>query len=188
MNEIVKVCQIHGELTADKARKDKSGKYYQWRCKQCRAETNKRTFEKYREKKMKYIGEWKKANRPKINAREVELRKLNPERTAAMRDREKNRYRTDGGRRSEGAIANKRGITREQYREMLLAQNNVCAICEKPESRMFKGKAMRLTLDHCHKTGKTRQFLCHMCNIGLGAFDDDVNRMLIAIEYLKRHE
>lgn len=41
--------------------------------------------------------------------------------------------------------------------------------------------------DHCHVTGKFRGFLCHHCNVGLGFFMDDVENLLCAIEYLRRH-
>ena len=73
------------------------------------------------------------------------------------------------------------GITLEQYKELLVLQNNGCAICgriEEPDGR-------RLAIDHCHATGDVRGILCNNCNNGLGSFGDSIDGMLRAIEYLK---
>ncbi len=43
-------------------------------------------------------------------------------------------------------------------------------------------------LDHCHKTGKFRGWLCNRCNRGLGYFGDCIEGLQRAIEYLKRAE
>tara|TARA_R100001129_G_C5204711_1_gene214891 strand:+ start:264 stop:710 length:447 start_codon:yes stop_codon:yes gene_type:complete len=40
-------------------------------------------------------------------------------------------------------------------------------------------------VDHCHETEKFRGWLCHMCNITLGGFKDDIKLMERAIRYLK---
>lgn len=71
------------------------------------------------------------------------------------------------------------GITRQQYEDMLAAQNNRCAIC-KTEAN---GRAWHV--DHCHETGKVRGVLCDNCNRGLGHFKDSHAAILRAVEYLK---
>jgi hypothetical protein len=74
------------------------------------------------------------------------------------------------------------GMTVGEYEERLAAQQ-VCAICETkdPGARKFH-------LDHDHETGQVREFLCGPCNMGLGQFGDDPNRLLAAAMYLMRHK
>lgn len=71
-------------------------------------------------------------------------------------------------------------ITVEQFENMYSSQNGVCKICKRicPSGR-------RLSVDHDHDTGKIRGLLCMKCNKGLGSFEDNVENMKIAIEYLK---
>jgi len=39
-------------------------------------------------------------------------------------------------------------------------------------------------IDHCHKTNEFRGWLCHKCNRSLGGFNDDVELLNKAINYL----
>lgn len=41
-------------------------------------------------------------------------------------------------------------------------------------------------IDHCHKTLKVRGSLCKKCNLGLGAFNDNINYLNAAIKYLEK--
>jgi len=75
------------------------------------------------------------------------------------------------------------GITLEEYEQLKLNQNNCCAICNKHRNE-FKND---LHLDHDHKTGKIRGFLCGRCNPGLGHFDDNIDKLKAAIKYLEFH-
>ena len=68
-------------------------------------------------------------------------------------------------------------------------QKPMCKICGKtvhkaPENS--KDKKNQAVIDHDHKTGKLRGLLCHQCNVGIGNFKDDIDRMLNAILYLSR--
>ena len=80
---------------------------------------------------------------------------------------------------------------------MVEEQNNLCAICSQPETQMrtrtageFKGMKIvaGLAIDHCHTTGKIRALLCRKCNLGLGAFNDNVEIIKLAIDYLNKHK
>lgn len=80
---------------------------------------------------------------------------------------------------------------REKYREyMRKAQKlpcptrpmpDLCENCEKPPN----GKGC-LHLDHDHKTGKFRGWLCSTCNTGLGKLGDSIEGLERAIGYLTR--
>jgi len=50
-----------------------------------------------------------------------------------------------------------------------------CVIC---------GATEDLAVDHCHATGVIRGVLCRPCNLGLGYFRDNPQRLLGAVEYL----
>lgn len=75
-------------------------------------------------------------------------------------------------------------VTLDWYREQLAKQNNVCAICKRPESAVIRGKVIAMPVDHCHKTGRARGLLCTKCNRGLGLFNDDRDVLQAAIKYL----
>lgn len=79
------------------------------------------------------------------------------------------------------------GITRTQYEEIDKKQNNVCAICLKPESIYDKRKnrIRTLSVDHCHLTNKIRGLLCGNCNRALGLFKDCPERLKKALIYLQ---
>lgn len=63
---------------------------------------------------------------------------------------------------------------------MYEAQGGRCAICKQaPPEGQF------LHIDHDHKTEVRRGLLCPACNMGLGQFNDDVVRLLAAVDYLR---
>jgi len=60
-----------------------------------------------------------------------------------------------------------------------------CWICNAPVEHYQRGIwANRACLDHCHKTGKIRGVLCQHHNTALGAFQDNIELMRKAIDYL----
>jgi len=78
------------------------------------------------------------------------------------------------------------GITLEQYNDMLVSQNGVCAICKQVETHKHKsGVLCKLSVDHCHTTGRNRKLLCHKCNLGLGIFNDNPVVLHDAARYLE---
>lgn len=88
------------------------------------------------------------------------------------------------------ALKHNYGLTVEDYNRILKQQYGVCAICNKPETQHScpKGKVDSLRVDHDHKTGKVRGLLCSKCNFGISQFNDDIELMKIAINYLKEKE
>ncbi len=84
-------------------------------------------------------------------------------------------------------MKNRYGITLDEYENRLAYQNGSCAICLRPP------KAAALHVDHDHSCcpqrkrscGKCiRGLLCEDCNRALGMFDDDIQRLKRAMEYL----
>lgn len=77
-------------------------------------------------------------------------------------------------------LQEKYGISVEKYEEMLQKQEECCNICKRHQSE-FK---VRLSVDHCHKTGAVRGLLCSYCNRMLGLWQDDAQKFKRAAEYL----
>lgn len=87
------------------------------------------------------------------------------------------------------AIRQKYTLSKEQYAALLQAQGGGCAICgtDRPGNR-----SQLLNVDHDHACcpgGKScgecvRGLLCAPCNVGLGAFRDNPDRMVAAAAYL----
>ena len=78
------------------------------------------------------------------------------------------------------------GITIEDYDRMLGDQDGVCKICKNTTKPKFSNNKNKLSVDHCHSTGKVRGLLCSTCNLILGEIerrnDDVIDNMF---EYLK---
>jgi len=78
------------------------------------------------------------------------------------------------------------GIDEEDYAALFLAQNGLCAICQKPESRThhITGKAFMLAVDHDHESGQVRGLLCTKCNKAIGALGDTHDNLARVLSYL----
>lgn len=72
------------------------------------------------------------------------------------------------------------GIDLAEYDRILAQQSEACAICE------TKVDYFRLSIDHCHGTGKVRGILCAKCNRGLGGFNDQPELLEKAARYLRK--
>jgi len=85
-------------------------------------------------------------------------------------------------------IVRRMNITAAEYDAMFEAQGGVCAICERPPG----ARALSVDHDHtCCPRGRScgqciRGLLCDDCNNALGRFQDDVTRMLKAVEYVSQ--
>ena len=69
---------------------------------------------------------------------------------------------------------------------MMAAQGAKCAICGVAFSNPGDPEANKLVahLDHSHRTGEPRGWLCRKCNLLLGLADDNATLLLKAVEYL----
>lgn len=78
------------------------------------------------------------------------------------------------------------GITIDQYESLLAQRDGVCWICARPQtSKLANAKYPNsLYVDHSHSSGLIRGLLCLNCNLGVGAFKDDAERIEQAVQYL----
>lgn len=210
--KVVKICRVHGDLGKDDIFKEsvKNDARYKAdfiiRCQKCVNERNWQSYVKECHIHGNLKAEDVKANgRCKLCHRESANKKRNDNREwfndKMAKDRESNPEKWDGiykkayqvklkkfGRKALDTkeIIRMYGLTQDRYDRMFEEQNNLCAICGNPESRMNRGgKVARLTVDHCHQTNNVRGLLCHACNIGLGKFQDNIEIMFNAIAYLQ---
>lgn len=96
-------------------------------------------------------------------------------------------YRREWGKKNVRALRARRyGLTEQEYDEKLESQGGRCAIC---------GDDVPLQIDHDHdccaressSCGEcNRGLLCHGCNVGIGRFKDDPDRLIAAAEYLRK--
>lgn len=111
--------------------------------------------------------------KPCSSAQAIQWFRDNPERVAAASHR-----------------ANLRvyGLTPDDYAALLAAQGCRCAICglDEPNAHGRTGKKFRLSVDHCHGTGRIRGLLCQKCNRAIGLLGDSVELLRKAIDYLER--
>ncbi len=58
----------------------------------------------------------------------------------------------------------------------------ICPICDTIFERQFVNDVV---LDHNHKTGEVRGYICRMCNSGMGMMDDNPTILQRAINWLR---
>jgi hypothetical protein len=73
------------------------------------------------------------------------------------------------------------GITLDQKNQMVIDQKGLCLCC----GENLGTNPYNIHVDHDHETGKVRGILCNGCNVGLGGFKDNINKLNKAIIYLK---
>jgi hypothetical protein len=156
-----------------KAKKEKDG--LQYNCIECSKKYHAKRYIEQKDKLKAQLKKYKIENKEKLEIASLLWKKNNP-------DKVKKYQRATNLRKNFG-------ISLDEYEQMLMAQNNLCAICEKPETFIHHQtkEPARLAVDHCHATGKVRKLLCKSCNTALGLFKDDVNAIANAVQYLKDH-
>jgi hypothetical protein len=79
-------------------------------------------------------------------------------------------------------LRRKYGLTLQEFDNLLLFQNNQCAICLK---HLEYNSDRSVHVDHCHTTNKVRGVLCNKCNMMLGYCKDNITILQSAIKYLE---
>jgi hypothetical protein len=172
--KICNTCKM--EKTIDQFHKDKSGRLgVRNTCKDCSKTYN----AKWRKDHPNYSDEY--------HATHLEQEQAYAENRKPIRQaKDRVRYAQNTTKIRAYKRERKYGITDQQYNEILALQKGVCAICHQPETRTNKWDHLILPLavDHDHETDRVRGLLCHNCNIALGNFQDDPQRLIVASEYL----
>jgi hypothetical protein len=127
-------------------------------------------------KSSKPFSEFSKSNSPKGDGYQYTCKLCNTTEKRKWREANQDKNRNT-------KYLKKFGITLEQALAILKSQNNTCAIC-----KAYIEMGSKTHLDHCHLTGKVRGFLCQKCNHGLGLFNDSIQALKNAIEYISHHE
>ncbi len=103
-------------------------------------------------KRTEYMRGWREKNREKHNRLSRESQKRN-----------RHKYVEKIG---DYHLRRKYGLSLDEKRAMVAAQNGKCLICAKE----FKN-SRSTHVDHCHQTGRIRGILCNVCNTKLGWYE-----------------
>ena len=122
--------------------------------------------------KVAYLREWRKTHREYVNLQAKKYRKPYSE------NKERNRMSNWYGR-----IKSNFGWDKGKVDATLEEQGYVCAICKQTNNLEYN-----FALDHDHKTGLPREFLCHRCNSTLGYINDDQTLLIAMWVYLEKHK
>lgn len=152
-------------------------------CSTCKEEKDLELFVKNKSKCLGYSYECKICN----NIRVKEWIKNNPERkkehskkaTKAYRDKHKDTPEWKEKRRNE-QLKHKFSLLPEDVKNLLLIQQNKCAIC-------YEEFTKTPHIDHCHKTEKIRGLLCSNCNTAIDLFKENSEVMQRAVYYIVMH-
>ena len=86
----------------------------------------------------------------------------------SIRIKDAKRYKPmPSDKRADSHLKRRYGISYVDYISMFEEQKGVCKICGQESVRK------RLSVDHCHTTGKVRGLLCERCNTLLGRVKDN---------------
>lgn len=119
-----------------------------------------------------------------IKKRHKKYLEEHPDIRAKINARKRKEYRNPEERKKQrNAVYKCRyGISLTEYEEKLRDQNNVCAICQRPNDTKH-----HFHIDHNHGTGQVRGLLCIRCNTIIGSAHENIAILHSAVAYLKHH-
>lgn len=150
------------EFNKNKSKKDGHSNY----CKKCSSNWYKKYYQSNKNKIKMKNNIWAKNNKEK-RRKTAKLWYLN------NKDKVLETYKIKGKDQKLKRLYN---ISLEEFNKLYKQQNGKCLICKKSEKT--------LCVDHNHQTNKIRGLLCNNCNTGLGLFQDNINILTSAINYL----
>ncbi len=171
-DKVIKFCKQCNEDT--ERIKHTVGKYIKYPCRVCISKSKK----KYRSKlaldperiaiDKKKKSDWDKKNHEK--KREL------------FNSRAREYYKNNKDKSYNSWLIRKYNISLIDKNKIFVNQGSKCAICKREDANI---KVNKFYIDHDHTTGKVRGVLCHHCNSAIGYFKDNIELLLLAIEYLK---
>ncbi len=180
------VCAVHGQINEQNSYVcNNPNGTTRLRCKECVRVQRIKHYYANQQRSIDNAAKWKENNRERVRELATIDRKNNPDK---YRKWARDHYNKDPSLAGDKGVAWRFNIARDDYYSMIENQNNKCEICKQSETRLFKGKLMRLCLDHNHQTGKVRALLCHACNTGIGKFKENIELLQAAIDYLNHHK
>lgn len=126
-------------------------------------------------KNKKSFSEFSKSNAPRGDGYQYTCRECNTLEKRKWYEQNQNKNRNT-------KYQKKFGISLNDALDILKKQKGLCGICKLPIEM-----GPKTHLDHNHKTGKIRGFLCQKCNHGLGLFQDSEDFLKSAVKYLKKY-
>lgn len=192
-----KVSKNLSEFTKNNSTKDRLSN----KCKSCIKEhylknkdknlkLGKKYYEKHKENINKKHEKYRNDNRDLCNSLSRTWKRNNREKCETVNKEwnEKNQHRLKGYglRKYWPELSSLERVMK--YYDMLRDQDQLCAICGKPETAINHqtNDINPLSVDHDHKTGKIRMLLCGKCNRILGFCEEDIDILQRAIEYIIR--
>lgn len=120
-------------------------------------------YEKHRDQTLDHSRRWAVLNRDKVRHYHRKYDQRNSEKRREIMERWITRHRDSylQGRKIR-RLKYEYGLSREQYERMITNQDGRCAICK---------RAVRLEIDHDHKSGNVRGLLCRECNLAVGGIE-----------------
>ena len=158
---VVKTCSICGETKPldDFYRAAGMRDGHRSDCKSCNLATRRAKYIEDPRKHIERVQRWQRENPDRYRAKLQDYAASGKKKVSDRKSHLKRKY----------------GLTLEAFDELLAAQGGGCAICGKPDVD---------NVDHDHVTGRVRGILCWDCNIAIGKFEDDEDRLIAAATYL----
>ena len=159
----------------------KSKKRLQSRCKGCYVSQSIADARKHSERTQRNREHWRGTDACKAG-----IRRWRAEHMEHIRRYDRDRWRQGSSKTTR--LQRDYGLTLAALEALLEKQKGVCAICGKTRVHARAVHLRGLQIDHDHVAGRVRGLLCHLCNKGLGLFEDDPAVLVRAASYLKEHK
>lgn len=164
----------------------------------------KKYYNKNRIKEIEDAKKWNKEHKEKYIANVLKWRKENPEKVKTMKRNYRLRHPIEVRKRWKdwvnknkehykkwGKEYHNRPEVKKHYKEYMekwhIKRREKIVGSPKPDICPVCKRKMRICVDHCHKTGKIRGWLCDSCNVALGRVDDRVDILKGLIKYLNKN-